>query len=74
MYSIGRFYVRQEYCTAEGTCVIMRIVVAGKPDLVPFAHLPGFMHPFDGDIAVRVQVGNACINYLPEGVERRMKF
>ncbi len=42
-------------------------VVDGKPDLVPTDKLPGFKRPFDGERAVRVQVGNSCINYLPEG-------
>ena len=64
--------VAKEYLTDFITAA--QHVVDGKPDLVPFAHLPGFMHPFDGDIAVRVRVGNSCINYLPEGVKSRMKF
>lgn len=64
--------VAKEYLTDFITAA--QHVLEGKPDLVPFAHLPGFMHPFDGDIAVRVQVGNSCINYLPEGVQSRLKF
>lgn len=46
-----------------------RHVVEGCPDLVPIADLPGFKRPFGGDRALRVQVGDSCINYMPEGVE-----
>jgi len=46
-------------------------VVDGCPDIVPTEGLPGFMQPFDGKMAVRVQVGNSCINYLPAGIERQ---
>ncbi|MCD8380188.1 MAG: MBL fold metallo-hydrolase [Lachnospiraceae bacterium] len=42
-------------------------IVDGKPDLVPFDHLPGYKTTHGG---VRAQVGNSCINYLPEGVAR----
>lgn len=41
--------------------------VDGCPDLVPLGE--GYKRPFYGDLAVRVQVGDSCINYLPEGVE-----
>jgi len=50
-----------------------RHVVDGCPDLVPTAGLPRFKRPFGGDKALRVQVGNSCINYLPEGVKREMR-
>lgn len=43
-------------------------VVDGCPDTVPIED--GFKRPFDGDRGTRVQVGNSCINYLPEGLKR----
>ncbi|MBR3642485.1 MAG: nucleoside phosphorylase, partial [Parasporobacterium sp.] len=43
-------------------------VVDGKPDLVSRDDLQGFQMGFFKDI-VRVQVGNSCINYLPEGAD-----
>lgn len=49
-------------------------VMEGKPDLVSTDDLPGFKHSFEGERAVRVQVGNSCINYLPEGLNSRMKM
>lgn len=44
-----------------------RHIVDGKPDLVPFDHLPGYKTTHGG---IRAQVGNSCINYLPQGVTR----
>ena len=41
-------------------------VVDGCPDIVPLEG--GHRRPFHGDLAVRVRVGDSCINYLPEGV------
>jgi len=44
-------------------------VVDGCPDLVPTEGLASFEKPFDAE-GIRVQVGNSCINYLPEGKKR----
>lgn len=41
-------------------------IVDGIPDLVPFDQLPGYKSTHGG---IRAQVGNSCINYLPEGVK-----
>ena len=45
-------------------------VIDGCPDLVTKEGLPGYKQGF-GSGGVRVQVGNSCINYLPEGVSRK---
>jgi glyoxylase-like metal-dependent hydrolase (beta-lactamase superfamily II) len=42
-------------------------IVEDVPDLVPFDHLPGYKSTHGG---IRAQVGNSCINYLPEGMKR----
>ena len=56
--------ISKEYLTDFITAA--QHVVEGVPDLVPTHDLPGFMHPICGKNGVRAQVGNSCINYLPE--------
>ncbi|MBE5962982.1 MAG: hypothetical protein E7256_16655 [Lachnospiraceae bacterium] len=45
-------------------------VVDGCPDLVSTDNLENYMHPFYLE-AVRVQVGNSCINYLPKDYKNK---
>ena len=58
--------VAKEYLDDFITCAAH--IVDGRPDLVPFDHLPGYKSTHGG---IRAQVGNSCINYLPEGAVRR---
>lgn len=49
-------------------------IVDGYPDLVSREGLEGFKMGFHGDRTLRAQVGNSCINYLPEGEKIHIKI